>query len=158
MKRGFLGYSKKKPADSRTVPKSTREESIDTLQVASIDSVNQKSIDNVHHQSIATRQTTVIDRANQPPKTLFIRTLFISVLFIPTLFISRQSTLFISRRSILFISRRSTLFISRRSTLFILRWSVLFIPTLFIRWKTTPLVWRQRRSKCSYLRSMRMGC
>ncbi|CAN6869606.1 unnamed protein product [Brassica oleracea] len=58
MKRGFLGYSKKKPADSRTIRKFTREESIDTLQVASIDSVNQKSIDNVHHQSIATRQTT----------------------------------------------------------------------------------------------------
>ncbi|KAF3559077.1 hypothetical protein F2Q69_00014059 [Brassica cretica] len=47
MKRGFLGYSKKKPADSRTIRKSTREESIDTLQAASIDSVNQKSINNV---------------------------------------------------------------------------------------------------------------
>ncbi|KAF3593956.1 hypothetical protein DY000_02020534 [Brassica cretica] len=46
MKRGFLGYSKKKPADSLTIRKSTREESIDTLQAASIDSVNQKSIDN----------------------------------------------------------------------------------------------------------------
>nr|VDD25016.1 unnamed protein product [Brassica oleracea] len=68
MKRGFLGSSKKKPADSRTICKSTREESIDTLQAASIDSVNQKSIDNVHHQSIATRQTTVIDRANQMSK------------------------------------------------------------------------------------------
>ncbi|KAF2620183.1 hypothetical protein F2Q68_00039548 [Brassica cretica] len=29
--------------------------------------------------------------------------------------------------------------------------------TLFIR-RPTPLVWRQRRWKCSYLRSMRMGC
>ncbi|KAF3582990.1 hypothetical protein DY000_02031743 [Brassica cretica] len=47
MKRGFLGYSKKKPADSRTIHKSTREESIDTLQAASIDSVNQKSINNI---------------------------------------------------------------------------------------------------------------
>uniref|UniRef100_A0A0D2ZRH8 Retrotransposon gag domain-containing protein n=1 Tax=Brassica oleracea var. oleracea TaxID=109376 RepID=A0A0D2ZRH8_BRAOL len=58
MKRGFLGSSKKKPADSRTNRKSTREESIDTLQATTIDSVNQKSIDSVHHQSIATRQTT----------------------------------------------------------------------------------------------------
>ncbi|KAF3536883.1 hypothetical protein F2Q69_00019819 [Brassica cretica] len=64
MKRGFMGYSKKKPADSRTIRKSTREESIDTLQAASIDSVNHISIDNVQHQSIATRQTTVINRAN----------------------------------------------------------------------------------------------
>ncbi|KAF3604499.1 hypothetical protein F2Q69_00037580 [Brassica cretica] len=58
MKKGFLGSSKKKSADSRTIRKSTREESIDTLQAA--------SIDNIHHQSIATRQTTMIDRANQP--------------------------------------------------------------------------------------------
>ncbi|KAF2577642.1 hypothetical protein F2Q68_00004644 [Brassica cretica] len=43
MKRGFLGSSHKKPADSRTICKSTREESIDTLQAASIDSVNQAS-------------------------------------------------------------------------------------------------------------------
>ncbi|KAF3593951.1 hypothetical protein DY000_02020533 [Brassica cretica] len=77
MKRGFLGSSKKKPADSRTIRKSTREESIDTLQATMIDSVNQKSIDSVHHQSIATRQTTVSNRANQPSKTLFIQTLFI---------------------------------------------------------------------------------
>ncbi|KAF2580806.1 hypothetical protein F2Q68_00004678 [Brassica cretica] len=44
MKRGVLGPSMKEPADSRTIRKSTREESIDT------------------------RQTTVIDRANQPSK------------------------------------------------------------------------------------------
>ncbi|KAF3527261.1 hypothetical protein DY000_02040933 [Brassica cretica] len=43
MKRGFLGSSKKEPADSRTIHKSTREESIDTLQAASIDIVNQTS-------------------------------------------------------------------------------------------------------------------
>ena len=54
MKREFLGSSKKEPADSRTIRKSTREESIDTLQAASKDSVNQKMIENVHHQSIAT--------------------------------------------------------------------------------------------------------
>ncbi|KAF3510777.1 hypothetical protein F2Q69_00006211 [Brassica cretica] len=44
MKRGVLGPSIKEPADSRTIRKSTREESINT------------------------RQTTVIDRANQPSK------------------------------------------------------------------------------------------
>ncbi|WZZ53246.1 hypothetical protein YC2023_053353 [Brassica napus] len=65
MKRGFLGSSKKKPADSRTICKSTREESIDTLQAASIDSVHQKSIDNVHHQSIDKLQAAVIDSANK---------------------------------------------------------------------------------------------
>uniref|UniRef100_A0A0D3A9X0 Uncharacterized protein n=1 Tax=Brassica oleracea var. oleracea TaxID=109376 RepID=A0A0D3A9X0_BRAOL len=45
MKRGFLGSSKKESADSRTIHKSTREESIDTLQAASIDIVNQTSND-----------------------------------------------------------------------------------------------------------------
>ena len=60
MNRGFMGSSKKEPADSRTIRKSTREESIDTLQVASIDSVNQASNDTiqlvsyntVHHGSV----------------------------------------------------------------------------------------------------------
>ncbi|KAF3485238.1 hypothetical protein F2Q69_00052868 [Brassica cretica] len=47
MKRGFLGLSKKKPSDSCTIRKSTREESIDTLQATAIDSVNQKSIDSL---------------------------------------------------------------------------------------------------------------
>ncbi|KAF3533209.1 hypothetical protein DY000_02039675 [Brassica cretica] len=45
MRRGFSGYSKKEPADSHTIRKSTREVSIDTLQAAAIDSVNQESID-----------------------------------------------------------------------------------------------------------------
>ncbi|KAF2611599.1 hypothetical protein F2Q70_00011999 [Brassica cretica] len=45
MKRGFLGSSKKELADSHTIRKSTREESIETLQAASIDSVNQASND-----------------------------------------------------------------------------------------------------------------
>ena len=45
MKRRFLGPSKKESADSRTIRKSTREASIDTLQATTIDSVNQKSID-----------------------------------------------------------------------------------------------------------------
>ncbi|KAF3559675.1 hypothetical protein F2Q69_00011948 [Brassica cretica] len=45
MKRGFLGSSKKDPAGFCTIRKSTREESIDTLQATAIDSVNQKSID-----------------------------------------------------------------------------------------------------------------
>uniref|UniRef100_A0A0D3CSU9 Retrotransposon gag domain-containing protein n=1 Tax=Brassica oleracea var. oleracea TaxID=109376 RepID=A0A0D3CSU9_BRAOL len=48
MKRRFLGSSKKKPADSRTICKSMREELIDTLQAASIDSVNQASNDTNH--------------------------------------------------------------------------------------------------------------
>ncbi|KAF3561801.1 hypothetical protein DY000_02014994 [Brassica cretica] len=60
MKRGFLGSSKKEHADSRTIRKSTREESIDTLQAASIDSVNQGSNDTnqlgsdntVHHDAV----------------------------------------------------------------------------------------------------------
>nr|VDD23167.1 unnamed protein product [Brassica oleracea] len=57
MKRGFMGSSKKEPADSRTIRKSTREESIDTLQAASIDSVNQASNDiiqlvTVHHGTV----------------------------------------------------------------------------------------------------------
>ncbi|KAF3593954.1 hypothetical protein DY000_02020536 [Brassica cretica] len=86
MKRGF----RKEPAGLCTIRKSTREESIDTLQTTSIDSVNQKSIDSVHHQSIATRQTTVIDRANQPSKTLFIQLLFILILFIKVPFIPRK--------------------------------------------------------------------
>ncbi|KAL0678156.1 hypothetical protein Bca4012_006137 [Brassica carinata] len=47
MKRGFLGSSKKELADSHTIRKSTREESIDTLQAASIDSVNQASNDTI---------------------------------------------------------------------------------------------------------------
>ncbi|KAF2571910.1 hypothetical protein F2Q70_00004176 [Brassica cretica] len=51
MKRGFLGSSKKEPADSRTICKSTREASIDTLQVASINSVNQTSNDTIQHVS-----------------------------------------------------------------------------------------------------------
>ena len=46
MKRGFLGSSKKEPAGLCTIRKSTRQESIDTLQATAIDSVNQKSIDN----------------------------------------------------------------------------------------------------------------
>ncbi|KAF2602235.1 hypothetical protein F2Q70_00025781 [Brassica cretica] len=45
MKRGFLGSAKKEPARLCTIRKSTREESIDTLQATAIDSVNQKSID-----------------------------------------------------------------------------------------------------------------
>ncbi|KAG2247513.1 hypothetical protein Bca52824_087141 [Brassica carinata] len=45
MRRGFSGSSKKEPADSHTIRKSTREVSIDTLQAAAIDSVNQESID-----------------------------------------------------------------------------------------------------------------
>ncbi|WZZ70939.1 hypothetical protein YC2023_082309 [Brassica napus] len=60
MKRGFLGSSKKEPADSRTIRKSTREELIDTLQAASIDSVNQAlndtiqlvSDNTVHHGTV----------------------------------------------------------------------------------------------------------
>ncbi|KAF2588333.1 hypothetical protein F2Q70_00038446 [Brassica cretica] len=67
MKRGFLGHSRKEPADLCTICKSTREESIDTLQAASIDNVHQKSIDNVHHQSIDKLQAAVIDSANKPP-------------------------------------------------------------------------------------------
>ena len=169
MKRWFLGYSKKKPADSRTIRKSTRAKSIDTLQAASIDSVNQKSIDNVHHLSIATRKTTVIDRANQPsentvhPNTVHPNTVHRGTIHPGTV---HQELFFL----ILVISRRSTLFILRRWTLFI--WTIftttlftailfiriLFIVTLFIRWKTTPLAGRQKGSKCLYLRSMRMGC
>ncbi|KAF2562843.1 hypothetical protein F2Q70_00016119 [Brassica cretica] len=42
-----MGSSKKKSADSRTIRKSTREESIDTLQAASIDNVNQASNDTI---------------------------------------------------------------------------------------------------------------
>ena len=49
MKRGFLGYSKKKPADSRTIRKSTREESIDTLQLVSDNTVHHGD---VHHATI----------------------------------------------------------------------------------------------------------
>ncbi|KAF3557103.1 hypothetical protein F2Q69_00012549 [Brassica cretica] len=45
MKRGFLGSSKKEPAGLCTIRKSTREESIDTLQATAIDSVDPKSID-----------------------------------------------------------------------------------------------------------------
>ncbi|KAF2596598.1 hypothetical protein F2Q68_00010304 [Brassica cretica] len=45
MKRGFLGPSKKEHADSRTIRKSTREASIDTLQASSIDSNTTPSID-----------------------------------------------------------------------------------------------------------------
>ncbi|KAF3599820.1 hypothetical protein F2Q69_00036391 [Brassica cretica] len=60
MKRRFLGSSKKEPADSRTICKSTREESIDALQAASIDIVNQASNDTnplvsdniVHHGTV----------------------------------------------------------------------------------------------------------
>ncbi|XP_033143572.1 serine-rich adhesin for platelets-like [Brassica rapa] len=52
MTRGFLGSSKKEPADSCTIRKSTREVSIDTFQATSIDSVNQKSIDNITTPSI----------------------------------------------------------------------------------------------------------
>nr|VDD50061.1 unnamed protein product [Brassica oleracea] len=48
MKRGF----RKEPAGLCTIRKSTREESIDTLQATSIDSVNQKSIDSVNQKSI----------------------------------------------------------------------------------------------------------
>ena len=47
MKRGIMGSSKKEHADSRTIRKSTREESIDTLQAASIDIVNQASSDTI---------------------------------------------------------------------------------------------------------------
>ncbi|KAG5388456.1 hypothetical protein IGI04_029997 [Brassica rapa subsp. trilocularis] len=52
MKRGFMGSSKKEPADSCTIRKSTREVLIDTLQATAIDSVNQKSIDNITTPSI----------------------------------------------------------------------------------------------------------
>ncbi|KAF3553129.1 hypothetical protein F2Q69_00013053 [Brassica cretica] len=52
MKKGFMGFSKKEPAESRTIRKSRREESIDTLQETAIDSVNQKSIDNSKTPSI----------------------------------------------------------------------------------------------------------
>jgi len=45
MKRGYRGSSKKEPADSHTIRKSTREVSINTLQATAIDSVDQKSID-----------------------------------------------------------------------------------------------------------------
>ena len=45
MKRGFMGSSKKESAGLCTICKSTREESIDTLQATAIDRVNQKSID-----------------------------------------------------------------------------------------------------------------
>ncbi|KAF2606625.1 hypothetical protein F2Q68_00044350 [Brassica cretica] len=51
MRRGFLGSSKKEPADSRTICKSTREASIDTLQAVAIDSVNQASNDTIHPMS-----------------------------------------------------------------------------------------------------------
>ncbi|KAF3489026.1 hypothetical protein F2Q69_00055690 [Brassica cretica] len=69
MKRGFQGSSKKEPADSRTIRKSTREASIDTLQAASIESVNQASNDTiqpmsdntVHHASIDTVHPASID-------------------------------------------------------------------------------------------------
>ncbi|KAG2282758.1 hypothetical protein Bca52824_053978 [Brassica carinata] len=61
MKRGFLGSSKKEPADSRTICKSTREVSIDTLQATAIDSMNQASNDiiqlvldnSVHHGTVS---------------------------------------------------------------------------------------------------------
>ncbi|KAF2573246.1 hypothetical protein F2Q70_00004659 [Brassica cretica] len=46
MKRGF----RKEPAGLCTICKSTREESIDTLQATSIDSVNQKSIDSIKRE------------------------------------------------------------------------------------------------------------
>ena len=58
-----MGSSKKESADSRTIRKSTREASIDTLQAASISSVNQLSNDtiqlvldnNVHHSTVHSR-------------------------------------------------------------------------------------------------------
>ncbi|KAF2600878.1 hypothetical protein F2Q68_00009920 [Brassica cretica] len=52
MKREFFGSSKKEPADSRTIRKSTREVSINTLQATAIDNVDQKSIDNNTTSSI----------------------------------------------------------------------------------------------------------
>ena len=51
MKRGFFGSSKKKPADSRRICKSTREVSIDTLQAIAIDILNQAPNNTVHHVS-----------------------------------------------------------------------------------------------------------
>ena len=47
-----MGSSNNEPADSRTICKSTRDVSIDTLQAAAIDSVNQESIDNKTTPSI----------------------------------------------------------------------------------------------------------
>ncbi|KAF3584298.1 hypothetical protein F2Q69_00029098 [Brassica cretica] len=61
MKRGFLGSSKKEPVDSRTIRKSTREVSIDTLQTAAIDSLNQAPNDTVHPVSNNTVQPAPID-------------------------------------------------------------------------------------------------
>uniref|UniRef100_M4DST8 Uncharacterized protein n=1 Tax=Brassica campestris TaxID=3711 RepID=M4DST8_BRACM len=74
MKREFIGPSKKEPADSRTIRKSTREESIDTLQATTIDNMNQKSIDTdhltsiyiVHPTSIYIVHPMSIDTAHQP--------------------------------------------------------------------------------------------
>ncbi|KAG5393742.1 hypothetical protein IGI04_023705 [Brassica rapa subsp. trilocularis] len=66
MKREFIGPSKKEPADSRTIRKSTREESIDTLQATTIDNMNQKSIDTDHLTSIYIVHPMSIDTAHQP--------------------------------------------------------------------------------------------
>ncbi|KAF2554143.1 hypothetical protein F2Q68_00033592 [Brassica cretica] len=74
MKRGFLGYSKKKPADSLTIQPINRQNtvhlgtihrgtvhpntvyipSIDTVHLPSIDTVHLASIDTVHHASTGT--------------------------------------------------------------------------------------------------------
>ncbi|KAF3527255.1 hypothetical protein DY000_02040935 [Brassica cretica] len=74
MKRRFLGSSKKEPVDSRTICKSTMEESTDTLQAASIDIVNQASNDTnqlvsdntVHHGTVhhGTVHRSTVHRGN----------------------------------------------------------------------------------------------
>ena len=80
MKRGFMGSSKKEPADLRTIRKSTKEESIDTLQAASIDSVNHASNDTiqlvsdntVHHGTV---QSSIVHDSTVHQGTVYLDTI-----------------------------------------------------------------------------------
>ena len=173
MKRGFMGSSKKELDDSRTIRKSMREASIDTLQAAAIDSANQASNDTIQHVSdCIVHHGTVhfsnvyhgtVHRCNVHHGTVHlmsndilhpVSTNIVHHSSIDTVHPALINTVH-PARSTLFISCRSTLFttILFITTLFI---RTLFIIVLFIRQKVTPPAGRQRWSRYSYLILLRM--
>ncbi|KAF3581409.1 hypothetical protein DY000_02031163 [Brassica cretica] len=109
-----MSSSKKEPTDSRTIRRSTREVSIDTLQATAIDSVDQKSIDNNTTSSI----DITCEKAERVEHDLNIdRRQDLNVDRRQDLNVDRRHDLNVDRRHDLNVDRRHDLNVDRRHDL-----------------------------------------
>ncbi|KAL0753356.1 hypothetical protein Bca101_091024 [Brassica carinata] len=162
MKRGFMGSSKKELDDSRTIRKSMREASIDTLQAAAIDSANQASNDTIQHVSDCIVHHSTVHFSNVYHGTVHrcnvhhgtVHLMSNDILHPVSTNIVHHSSIDTVHPALINTVHpaRSTLFISCRSTLFT---TILFITTLFIRTLFIIVLFIRQKLKPIYTTLMR---